>query len=147
MIGKMLALGSLVAAAPALAQAAPEASDAKQNAPVTAPADGDPITVKGNPEQAEAADRAVPKVVAPKADVEFAIDTEWRKFDKDADDKLDQTEFAMFMKKIRETANTQVKTSEEVGKVNAAAFAEADVDKNKFISRDEMIGLLRGPAA
>lgn len=122
-------------------------ADATVAAQATAPQEGDPITVKGNPEQRAAADKAVPEVVATKADVTFAIDAEWRNFDRNADDKLDQTEFAWFMKKIRETAGNTAKTSAEVGRINAAAFAEADVDRSKFISRDEMIGLLRGPAA
>ena len=122
-------------------------ADMTTGAQVTAPSEGDPITIKGNPEQRAAADKAVPEVVATKADVTFAIDAEWRNFDRNADDKLDQTEFAWFMKKIRETAGNTAETSAEVGRLNAAAFAEADLDQSKFITRDEMIGLLRSPAA
>lgn len=153
MLRTILTASAMALAAPAIAQTstsveADAAVDAQVAAPpVTAPAEGDPITVKGNPEQQRAADKAVPEVVATKGDVQFAIDAEWRNFDKNADDRLDEMEFAWFMKKIRETAGNTAETSAEVGRINAAAFAEADLDKSKSVSRDEMVALLRGPAA
>lgn len=149
MLRTILAVSAIAMAAPAVAQdnSATVEADAAVDAQATAPQEGDPITVRGNPEQQRLADEAVPEVVASKADVTFAIDAEWRNFDKNADDKLDEMEFAWFMKKIRETAGNIADSSEEVGRINAAAFAQADTDRSKFVTRDEMIGLLRGPAA
>ena len=149
MLRTIIAGGLILAAAPAIAQDASVSAqaDATVATQPTAPAAGDPITIRGNPEQRRLADQAVPEVVATRGDVAFAIDHEWNNFDEDRDGSLDQMEFAWFMKKIRETAGNIADTSEEVGRLNAAAFAQADIDRNARIGRNEMIELLRGPAA
>jgi hypothetical protein len=141
MLRTLFAAGVMLAAAPALAQ--DNSSDQQPAVGVTAPPADSDIRVEGNPEQQRLVDKSVPTVIAPTADIELAVDTEWDNFDKDKNAQLDEMEFAWFMKKIRETAGNVAKTSEEVGRLNAATFVEADTDDSKTISRDEMVELLK----
>lgn len=155
MLRTIIVAGLMTTAAPAIAQdAAPTPVPAATPTPsptpaqgVTAPPADSEIRVEGSPEQQRLADKSVPTVIAPKKDVEFAMDAEWDNFDKDKNGVLSEEEFGWLMKKVRETAGNKGKTSEEVGRLNAATFVEADSDKSKTVSKEEMVALLMGPSA
>jgi Ca2+-binding EF-hand superfamily protein len=139
----MLILGGFAAlAAPAMAQVSDTAG-------MTPPEAADPgtITVENTPEQQRLADKAVPPVVATEGEVKLAVDSEWWKFDKDRSGGLDRAEFNAMLHKFQKVALTGPKTVEEAGKAAAAAFAQADQDKDGKVNRDEFVGLLQSPAA
>jgi Ca2+-binding EF-hand superfamily protein len=49
--------------------------------------------------------------------------------------------------KFQKAAATGPKTTEEAGRAAAAAFAQADTDKDGKVNRDEFVALLQSPAA
>ncbi len=150
---RKLILGGLIATAiPAFAQVSdtqgmtpeitPEAHTAEPQA-----ADPGAIIVENTPEQQRLVDKAVPDVIATTGEVKLAVDTEWWKFDKDRSGGLDRNEFNAMLYKFQKVALSGPRTTEEAGRAAAAAFVQADLDKNGSVNRDEFVGLLKSPAA
>jgi hypothetical protein len=140
---RTLIIGGLLSATAAVAQV----SDTAGMTPPSAAPDPGTITVENSPEQQRLADKAVPPVVATKGEIKLAVDTEWWKFDKDRSGGLDQVEFGQMLYKFQKAAATGPKTTEEAGRAAAAAFAQADTDKDGKVNRDEFVALLQSPAA
>lgn len=138
-----LLTATVLIAAPAAAQV----SDTSGMTPPAEAVDSGTITVENTPEQQRLADKAVPPVVATEGEIKLAVDTEWWKFDKDKSGGLDQTEFGQMLYKFQKVAMTGPKTTEEAGRAAAAAFTQADRDKDGKVDRDEFVGLLQSPAA
>lgn len=143
MLRHILLTAAAVVAVPAVAQV----SDTTGMAPPAEAADPGTITVENTPEQQRLVDKAVPPVVATEGEIKLAVDTEWWKFDKDKSGGLDQAEFGQMLYKFQKVAMTGPKTTEEAGRAAAAAFVQADRDKDGKVDRDEFVGLLQSPAA
>ena len=136
MRGTIIAAALGLAAGPALAQTTPPPS-----------ADPSTIVVENSPAQERAADKAVPPVLATEKEIAFTVDNEWWNFDRDRSGGLDQAEFGAMLRKFRKYAGTAVDDSAEAARINAAAFAKADLNRDGKVIREEFIALLQSPAA
>lgn len=136
MRGKIFAAALGLIAGPALAQTTPPPA-----------ADPNTIVVENSPEQEQAADKAVPPVVASEQEIGFTVDNEWWNFDRDRSGGLDQAEFGKMLRKFRKYAGTAVDDAAEAARINAAAFAKADLNRDGKVIREEFIALLQSPAA
>ena len=139
-------------AAPAIAQTTPAAPAApQQTMPATpaAPAQADPM-------QAQPAMPAGPATTATPADpaataaqpaatgdqVAQVVTTEFPTYDKNSDGNLSKTEFASWMTALKAADPGVKKDAAADKKWNEAAFAQADTDKSKSVSKEELTGFL-----
>jgi hypothetical protein len=136
-------------ASPAFAQTTSGAvSDTAGMAQPAQSADPGTIRVENTPEQAALADRAVPEVIATEGEVKIAVDSQWFKYDLDRNGGLDTAEFGKMLRKFRKVAAAPLKDGPaDEARADAAAFAQADIDKDGKVNRDEFVGLLKSPAA
>lgn len=149
---KYALLGAAMAmTAPALAQTAtsPAAADAaaQQAAPAStdaAPATTAPATsaAPASPAQAAPADQAAQAPAGP-AQVAQVVDQQFGAYDKDGDGKLDEAEFGAWMVALKtQTDPATDANSPKTKSWNKAAFAQADKDKSKSLTKAEMTGFL-----
>ena len=144
-----LLAATMTIAAPALAQTSPT------------PAQADPATAGGamtstapsaTTSQATPAD-AAPMQAAPVeqaatqpasgAQVAQVVDTEFPGYDKNSDGKLSPTEFGAWMVALKTKTDPSTKAgTPDTKKWVDAAFAQADTDKNKSLSKTELTNFL-----
>ena len=81
---------------------------------------------------------------ANKADaVKAIVDQEWASYDADKDGSLNATEFGGWMVALKSKADPSTKAEDPATKTWAAgAFASADSDRSKSVSRSELTGFL-----
>ncbi len=123
-------------AAPATtSQAAPAADPQAQPA---APMDSTAAAPVADAAQSAAAEPAVG------ADqVATVVQTEFPAYDANKDGKLEKTEFASWMVKLKQVSDPKASaTSAETKSWVNAAFAQADKDKNQSLTQPELIGFL-----
>lgn len=169
MLKYVLLAGAMIASQPALAQdkpgtstTAPVPSETPNAEPQTAPADQAPIAPAApttatpqtapdqiaQPQTTVQADATAPADAAAKpadstAQVAQVVDQEFPTYDKDANGKLSQNEFGSWMTALRSAADASTKAdSPEMTKWVGTAFAQADVDKDKAISKVELTTFL-----
>ncbi len=71
------------------------------------------------------------------------VDTEFPTYDKDANGSLSATEFGTWMTALRSASDASVKAgSKEMKAWTTTAFAQADIDKSKSVSKSELTGFL-----
>jgi hypothetical protein len=146
-------------AAPALAQQAPAPAQtsaqavpqqgATQAAPATTPAtepQAAPADTQAAPADAQSAPADATTAAEPKAggdQVASVVDQEFPSYDKDGDGKLSQAEFAAWMVTLKTASDPSTKADAPATKtwVNAA-FAQADTDKSKSLTKTELTGFL-----
>ena len=157
MLKFIITASALVVAAPAIAQTA---QDQQQSAPKTAtsapatvstPVQDSTITPTSEP----AATR--PATVAAEADpaatataqpatgdtVAQVVDSGWSTYDANGDGKLNESEFAAWMNKVRADSDPKLDpASPAARKWNEGAFAQADTNKNKTLSKAELTAFL-----
>ncbi len=154
MLKYALLAGVMTIAAPALAQAqtntAPQATTAPaqvpdgspvadpQASPAT-PMDSAPVTTTdGTPTQSAATEPA-----AGGDQVATVVQTEFPTYDANKDGKLEKTEFASWMVKLKQASDPKASaTSAETKSWVNAAFAQADKDKDKSVTQPELVGFL-----
>ena len=149
MLNYALLAGAMMIAAPAIAQTttqtAPNPAPSGTMTPVApaAPAtttDAMPATPQAAPQTAAAAPAEQPATGSQVAQV---VDTEFPTYDKDGDGKLSQVEFSAWMVALKTKSDPATKAdSPATKKWNTAAFAQADTDKSKSVSKDELTGFL-----
>ncbi|HEX8484631.1 EF-hand domain-containing protein [Sphingomonas sp.] len=152
---KYALLGAAMAmTAPALAQtaapAAPATTAPAQAAPSTAPAQTAPAPA-GTMQQTPAADTATAATPAAETAAQPAgpdqvaqvVDSQFGTYDKDANGTLSSAEFGAWMVALKsQTDPATDANSPATKKWNQAAFAQADTDKSKSLSKTEVAGFL-----
>ncbi|QNQ12048.1 hypothetical protein H3Z74_14950 [Sphingomonas alpina] len=135
--------------APAESQTAPDAMAATDQAATGTPAAQDSAVAQTTPTDSAAApaEQAVAQQPAPatsKAEqVAQVVNTEFPSYDKDANGDLSETEFASWMVALKTASDPATKSdSAEVKKWIGQAFATADADKSKSVSKTELTGFL-----
>lgn len=149
MLKLTLLASAMLVAAPAIAQHAP--TDMQQAPPSstahtpgqtttpTAPAPGDPATVQQAP--ADAATTAQP-VTGPDQIARF-VEAEFPTYDKDGNGTLNTAEFSAWMVALRSATDKSVTADSKSMKTwTRSAFAQADADKSKSITKTELTGFL-----
>jgi hypothetical protein len=163
MLKYVLLAGAMTFAAPVIAQTAPQtgASSARTGttgtvAPATpatttdaAPATPQAMpaapatTAQTDPAAPQAAAAAPTEQVATGSQVAQVVDSEFPTYDKDSDGKLSQTEFAGWMDALKAKTDPSAKPNTAAAKKwNTAAFAQADTDKSKSVTKEELTGFL-----
>jgi hypothetical protein len=167
MLKYVLLAGAMTIAAPAMAQTtAPAAANpapgsttnpvapatpatTRDAAPATATTSGataqvapvGPQTTGAASNQQAAA--ALAEQPATGSQVAQVVDSEFGTYDKDSDGKLSQVEFSAWMVALKTKSDPATKAdSPATKKWNTAAFAQADADKSKSVSKDELTGFL-----
>ena len=164
MLKYVLMASAMTIAAPVLAQttnmpqtttgapttAAPKTSTSD---PTTQAQPGSPAATPATPDATQAT-QATP---APGADAQTAaaqpaaqpggvagvVDSEWASYDTNGDGKLSETEFAAWMNKLKSASDTSFKPDAPATKAwNQAAFAQADKDKSKSVTKAELTKFL-----
>jgi hypothetical protein len=118
----------------AITPAAPTPTDPMAPAPdaqAAAPAPADPATAAATPAPAPAG----PQV----ADV---VGKEFPTYDKNGDGSLSRSEFSTWMLALKKTSDPTVKDDAANKTWTKDAFAQADTDKSKSVSKDELTNFL-----
>ncbi|WP_010186148.1 EF-hand domain-containing protein [Sphingomonas sp. PAMC 26605] len=154
MVKSALLATALALATPAFAQDAPPATEpAPQSAP-TAVDQAVPAT-----QSSAARDAAIPaSIVAPEAEAAAKpaaagtpagdiINREFAGYDKDGDGVLNAAEFDAWMVALKKASDpTTDASAPETKSYLAKAFAQADADKSKTVSKAELTAFLSQPA-
>ncbi len=150
MLKYALLAGAMTIAAPALAQstmtspqtaptATTGAADPSMSPAQTAPGQTPP-TQSAPAQSAQTAQATQP---ASSDQVAQVIDTEFPTYDKNGDGKLSAAEFGDWMVALKTKTDPATKPgTPETKKWVAAAFAQADTDKNKSLSKPELTSFL-----
>jgi hypothetical protein len=116
-------------------------------APVTAPAEQaaasapqtTPATPTASAEVAAAATPAEPAAVTGATQIAQVVNTEFPTYDKNADTNLDKTEFGAWMVALKTASDPATKAGDPATvKWIDGAFASADADKSKSVSKAEL---------
>jgi hypothetical protein len=153
MLKYALLTGAMMIAAPVIAQTTtqPAANPAPAGATGTvAPAtpattmDAAPATPQSATASPNATAQAAPaEQPATGNQVAQVVDAEFPTYDTDSNGTLSGTEFAAWMVALKTKSDPATKaTSPETKKWNDAAFAQADTDKSKSVSKTELTGFL-----
>lgn len=138
--------GAALIAAPVLAQAtttspqtsAPSGTGAGQAAPSGAMA-----SPQGAPTDQVPMESAAREQPATGSQVAQVVDTEFPTYDKNGDGKLSATEFGGWMVALKSKTDPSTKPdAPETKKWVSAAFAQADADKNKSLTKTEVTSFL-----
>lgn len=105
------------------------------NAQAATPAPADPATAAATPAPASPA-------AAPGAQVADVVNSEFGTYDKNKDGKLSQAEFGAWMTALRTKADPSLRDDAANKAWVAQAFSQADSDKSKSISKDELTNFL-----
>ena len=150
MLKYALLAGVIAVAVPAAAQVqsntAPQATDAQtqapQGAPVTDP-QAAPVTSTDSTPAADATQSAAAEPAAGADQVATVVQTEFPTYDANKDGKLEKTEFASWMVKLKQASDPKATaTSAETKSWVNAAFAQADKDKSQSVTQPELVGFL-----
>ena len=142
-----LVAGAMLMAAPAIAQQAPTGMEQlppssaapvqMQTPPSTAPAEV-PATQAQGP--------ATPAPVSGTDQIAQVVDVEFPTYDKDGNGSLNTAEFGTWMVALRSATDKSVTAESKSMKAWAkSAFAQADADKSKSITKIELTGFLAQP--
>ncbi|WP_203308445.1 EF-hand domain-containing protein [uncultured Sphingomonas sp.] len=127
------------------AQPADAAAPAEQAAPQTAQATSADAaaTPSGNADATAAAQQPAAQPASGPAQVASIVDTEFPSYDANKDGQLTRAEFDSWMLKLKEKSDpTASADSAATKKWLGAAFTQADKDRNKEISKAELLGFL-----
>jgi len=136
-----------VPAAPTATTPAPETTSAPTSAaPTTPPA---PTTAEAQPQTAPAPTAPAPDAQAANstpanagAQVADVVNGEFGTYDKNKNGSLSKTEFGAWMTALRTKADPSVKDDAANKSWVAQAFTQADTDKSKSVSKDELTNFL-----
>lgn len=150
MLRYALLAGAVVMTAPAFAQTAPTAAQTAPAPTTTAP----PSAPVADPMQAapmqSAPAQSTPRTATPAAEpaatgdqVAQAVGGEFGTYDKDGNGTLSRSEFGAWMVALKTASDPATKAeSPATKKWIGAAFAQADTDKSKSVSKTEITGFL-----
>lgn len=142
----MLASAVMIAA-PVLAQTAATSPQAAASgggvAAQTAPSDAMATPQSGAPTDPVPMQSAAREQPATGSQVAQVVDTEFPTYDKNGDGKLSAAEFAGWMVALKTKTDPSTKPdAPETKKWVSAAFAQADTDKNKSLTKTEVTSFL-----
>jgi len=165
MLKHILFAGSVMIASPVFAQTAGTATPTQATSPATAAptvstaptgdaitaqtspaspapiAPADPVVAQGNPVPATPEAAAGPAAGA--SQVEQIVGREFGAYDKNKDGKLSPAEFDGWMVALKTASDPTTKAdAPETRKWLGAAFAQADVDKSRDLTQEELTGFL-----
>ncbi len=149
MLKTTLLASAMLVAAPAIAQQAPTdmqplppssaAQTPGQPTPPAAPAPGDPMPAQ----QATAQATPAPQPVTGSDQFAQVVEAEFPTYDKDRNGTLNTTEFGAWMVALRSATDKSVTADSKSMKTwTKSAFAKADTDKSKSITKTELTGFL-----
>ena len=134
MLKQMLLIGAAAVSFPALAQAAPPASDPTAPPPASEPAPAPDASTQPAPASGQPATAT---------QVAQIVEQEFPTYDADSTGDLNEAEFGAWMKKLRAATDPAADTeSAEVKTWIGQAFAAADSDKSKSVSKTELTSFL-----
>ncbi len=150
MIRYTLLAGAVMIATPAFAQQT--ATPATQPIPPSAPSSTDPVgsqttdpmqSAPTAPAQTQADASASAKPATSADQIAQAVEADFPKYDVDASGSLNAAEFGSWMTTLRASTNSAAAVdSTETKKWLKDAFAQADIDKSKGVSKSELTGFL-----
>lgn len=162
MLKYALLAGVMTVASPALAQQTTNTAPTQattQTAPQTQAPAGSPVTdaqpaatpmdsataatAPADATQTAAAQPAATQSATGADQVASVVETEFPTYDANKDGKLEKAEFASWMVKLKQASDPKATATDAKTKswVNSA-FAQADKDKSKSVSKPELIGFL-----
>ncbi|WP_426255014.1 EF-hand domain-containing protein [Sphingomonas sp. DC2300-3] len=162
MLKYALLAGVMTIASPALAQQTTNTAPTQattQTAPQTQAPAGSPVTdaqpaatpmdsataaaAPADATQTAAAQPATTQPATGADQVASVVETEFPTYDANKDGKLEKAEFASWMVKLKQASDPKATATDAKTKswVNSA-FAQADKDKSKSVSKPELIGFL-----
>lgn len=147
MLKYALLAGAMTIAAPALAQSA---TTTPQTASTTTPGAADPSmsptqTAPGQTPPTQSAPSQTAQAMQPASSDQVAqvVDTEFPTYDKNSDGKLSTSEFSAWMVALKTKTDPSTKPdAPQTKKWVAAAFAQADTDKSKSLTKPELTSFL-----
>ena len=171
MLKYTLMASAMMIAAPVIAQEQPMSTPSKSTSLPTAPVSqtsapsqtpaqaptadpmtaGDPATTTSSTGQtsatgsadASASGAGASGAVSGSAQIAQVVESEFPTYDKNADGKLSTSEFGSWMVALRSASDPSAKAgSKEMKAWTTTAFAQADTDKSKSISKAELEGFL-----
>ncbi|MGV3482027.1 MAG: EF-hand domain-containing protein [Sphingobium sp.] len=147
MIRNLMLVSAFALAAPAFAQQTqPPQEPATESTATQPPAEAQTApeattpsaTTTPSPAPAEAAPANSANTVA------AVVDNDFPAFDADKNGELSKEEFAAWMTKLRAAQPNAAAASTDTTAWTEAAFAQADTDKNKSVSKGELTTFLQG---
>lgn len=138
---------AMMASAPVLAQVTPAPGQTTGAAPQKAPATtADPMQTAQPTAEPAAPTQSAPaegQVQATGSQIAQVVDTQFPTYDKDGDGKLNKAEFAQWMVALKSQTDPSTKADAPTTKKwVGSAFAQADTDKDKAVSKTELTGFL-----
>ena len=152
MLKHVLLASAVLVAMPALAQTAPTTMPPAPTSPAPAPAA--PTTAAPAPATPTAATPAAPVAEpvpaapaaaadpGPGAQIADVVNKEFPSYDKNSDGKLSKPEFGAWMFALRKASDPALKDDAANKTYVTGAFATADTDKSKSVSKDELTNYL-----
>ena len=135
-----LVAGAMLMAAPAIAQQAPTGMEQLP------PSSAAPVQMQTPPSTAPAEVPATPAPVTDTDQIAQVVEAEFPTYDKDANGSLSTAEFGTWMVALRSATDKSVTAESKSMKAWAkSAFAQADADKSKSITKIELTGFLAQP--
>ncbi|MBE2993356.1 EF-hand domain-containing protein [Sphingomonas sp. CFBP 13603] len=111
--------------------------------PSSTPGDGSVSGQQGTPTDAVPMQSAAREQPATGSQVAQVVDTEFPTYDKNGDGKLSATEFGGWMVALKSKTDPTTKPdAPETKKWVSTAFAQADTDKNKSLTKTELTSFL-----
>lgn len=133
---------AMMVSAPVLAQVTPAPAQTTPAAPQAAPATTADAAQTAQP-AADASASTQGQVQANGSQIAQVVDTQFPTYDKDGDGKLNKAEFAQWMVALKSQTDPSTKADAPATKKwVGSAFAQADTDKDKTVSKTELTGFL-----
>lgn len=134
---------AMMVSAPVLAQVTPAPAQTTSAAPQEAPATSADPAQTAQPATSTEAAPAGGQVQATGSQIAQVVDTQFPTYDKDGDGKLNKAEFAQWMVALKSQTDPSTKAEAPATKKwVGSAFAQADTDKDKTVSKTELTGFL-----
>ena len=135
-----LVAGAMLMAAPAIAQQAPTGMEQLP------PSSAAPVQMQTPPSTAPDEVPTTPAHVTGTDQIAQVVEAEFPTYDKDANGSLNTAEFGTWMVALRSATDKSVTAeSKEMKAWAKSAFAQADADKSKSITKIELTGFLAQP--
>lgn len=133
---------AMMVSAPVLAQVTPAPAQTTPATPQAAPATTSDPAQTAQP-TADVSVSTQGQVQANGSQIAQVVDTQFPTYDKDGDGKLNKAEFAQWMVALKSQTDPSTKAEAPATKKwVGSAFAQADTDKDKTVSKTELTGFL-----
>ncbi|MBY8822708.1 EF-hand domain-containing protein [Sphingomonas colocasiae] len=145
MIRTLMFVSAFALAAPALAQETqPPQEPATESTAAQPPAEAQTAPEAATPSTTTTASPAQAAPANSANTVAAVVDNDFPAFDADKNGELSKEEFAAWMTKLRAAQPNAAAASTDNSAWTEAAFAQADTDKSKSVSKGELTTFLQG---